>query len=202
MDLRLLEEKVVELQSVGRASDSTIGRVLKKLLKPHTKKCWVIPPEANAAFVAAMEDVLAVYKRPHDPKRPLVCLDETSKQLISETRTPIRMKPGSQARYDYEHQRNGFANLFMIFAPLEGWRHVKVTERQTAIDCACVLKDISDDYFPDADRITLLQDNLNIHAKSSLYQAFPARKPAASSSALSGCTHPSMGRGSIWRSRN
>ena len=88
-----------------------------------------------------MEDVLAVYKRPHDPKRPLVCLDETSKQLISETRTPIAMKPGSPARYDYEYQRNGVANLFMMFAPLEGWRHVKVTDRHTAIDYAYVLKE-------------------------------------------------------------
>ncbi len=121
-----------------------------------------------------MEDVLAVYKRPHDPKRPLVCLDETSKQLISETRKPIPMKPGSPARYDYEYQRNGVANLFMMFAPLEGWRHVKVTDRHTAIDYAYVLKEISDDHFPHADLITLLQDNLNIHAKASLYQAFPA----------------------------
>jgi len=84
------------------------------------------------------------------------------------------MKPGSPARHDYEYQRNGVANLFMMFAPLEGWRHVKVTERHTAIDYAYVLKEISDDYFPHADLITLLQDNLNIHAKSSLYQAFPA----------------------------
>ena len=80
-----------------------------------------------------MEDVLAVYQRPLDPKRPLVCLDETSKQLISETRKPIPMKPGSPARHDYEYQRNGVANLFMMFAPLEGWRHVKVTKRHTAI---------------------------------------------------------------------
>jgi len=84
------------------------------------------------------------------------------------------MKPGSPARYDYEYQRNGVANLFMMFVPLEGWRHVKVTDRHTAIDYAYVLKEISDDYFPHADLITLLQDNLNIHAKSSLYQAFPA----------------------------
>ena len=100
-----------------------------------------------------MEDVLAVYKRPHDPKRPLICLDETSKQLIKETRTPIPMKPGSAARYDYEYERNGVANLLMMFAPLEGWRHVKVTDRHTAIDYAYVLKEISDDYFPDADLI-------------------------------------------------
>ena len=132
----------MELEIVDRASDSTIGRVLKNVLKPHTRKCWAIPPEANAAFVAGMEEVLEVYRRPHDPKRPLVCLDETSKQLISETRAPIPMKPGSPARYDYEYERNGVANLFTMFAPLEGWRRVKVTDRHTAIEYAQVLKEI------------------------------------------------------------
>jgi hypothetical protein len=121
-----------------------------------------------------MEDVLAVYKRPHDPDHPLVCLDETSKQLIAETRTPIAMTPGNPARYDYEYERNGVANLFMMFAPLEGWRHVKVTDRHTAIDYAQVLKDLSDLHFPDAKSIILVQDNLNTHVKASLYQAFPA----------------------------
>ena len=134
----------------------------------------MIPPEANSAFVAAMEDVLAVYTRPHDPARPLVCLDETSKQLIIETRRPQPMKPGQPARVDYEYERNGTANLFMLFAPLEGWRHVKVTDRRTAVDYAQVLKDLSDIHFPAAQRIVLVQDNLNTHAKSSLYEAFPA----------------------------
>lgn len=134
----------------------------------------MIPPEANSAFVAAMEDVLAVYTRPHDPARPLVCLDETSKQLIIETRRPQPMEPGKPARVDYEYERNGTANLFMLFAPLEGWRHVKVTDRRTAIDYAQVLKDLSDVHFPGAERIVLVQDNLNTHAKSSLYEAFPA----------------------------
>src|SRR5262252_2742912 len=143
--LRLLEEKVVELNIVDKASDNTIGRVLKKnILKPHLKEQWVIPPKANSAFVAAMEDVLEVYHRPHDPDYPLVCVDESSKQLIEETRTPIPMKPGQPARYDYEYERNGTANLFMMFAPLEGWRHVKVTDRHTAVDYAHVLKEVSD----------------------------------------------------------
>ena len=83
----------------------------------------VIPLEANGAFVAAMEDVLSVYTRPHDPDRPLVCLDETTKQLTKETRAPVPMKKGQPARVDYEYERNGTANMFMIFAPLEGWRH-------------------------------------------------------------------------------
>ena len=134
----------------------------------------MIPPDASAAFVASMEDVLEVYQRPHDPQRPLVCLDETSKQLIVETRPPIPAKPGRKARHDYEYERNGVANLFMVFAPLEGWRHVKVTDRHTAIDYAHTLRDLSDVHFPDAVKIMLVQDNLNTHIKASLYEAFPA----------------------------
>ena len=95
-----------------------------------------IAPQASSAFVAAMEDVLAVYKRPRDGGCPLVCLDETSKQLLAVTRAPIPMKPGQPARHDYEYERNGTANLFMMFAPLEGWRRIKVTDRRTAIDYA------------------------------------------------------------------
>ena len=146
----------------------------KNCLKPHRRQCWVIPPKANSAFVAAMEDVLAVYTRPHNPDYPLVCLDETSKQLVAETRTPIPMKRGRTARIDYEYERNGTANLFMLFAPLEGWRHVEVTDRHTAVDYAHVLKDLADRHFPHAKTIVLVQDNLNIHSKASLYEAFPA----------------------------
>jgi hypothetical protein len=150
----------------------------------------VIPPEANAAFVAGMEDVLEVYQRPHDPEYPVVCVDETSKQLVGETRVPVAAKPGQPARYDYEHKRNGTANLFMmafrrgfsrtarnadmIFAPLEGWRHVEVTDRHTAVDYAQVLKSIADLNFPKAKKIALVQDNLNTHKPASLYEAFPA----------------------------
>ena len=134
----------------------------------------MIPPNASAAFVANMEDVLEVYQRPHDPQRPVVCLDETSKQLIIETRAPIPVKPGQPARHDYEYQRNGVANLFMMFAPLEGWRHVKVTDRHTGVDYAQVLKELSDTHFPHATKIVLVQDNLNTHKPASLYEAFPA----------------------------
>jgi hypothetical protein len=134
----------------------------------------VIAPEANAAFVAAMEDILEVYQRPHDPDKPLVCLDETSKQLIVETRKPIPAKPGRPKLEDYEYERNGVANLFMLFAPLEGWRHVKVTDRHAALDYAHALKDLSDTHFPDAAKIVLVQDNLSTHKPASLYEAFPA----------------------------
>jgi hypothetical protein len=133
----------------------------------------VIPPRGNAAFVAAMEDVLAVYQRPRDTVFPLVCLDETSKQLIRETRDPIPMNKGRAQRVDYEYERNGVANLFMMFAPLEGWRHVEVTDRHAAADYAHVLRDLSDTHFPNASRIVLVQDNLSTHKPASLYEAFP-----------------------------
>lgn len=119
-----------------------------------------------------MEDVLDVYTRPHDPARPLVCLDETSKQLVAETRKPEAMQPGQPARHDDEYKRNGVANIFMLFAPLEGWRHVEVTARRTAIDDAEILRDLADIHFPQAEKIMLAQDNLNTHSPASLYEAF------------------------------
>ena len=121
-----------------------------------------------------MEDVLEVYQRPRDPACPMVCVDETSKQLIAETRVPITAKPGRPARHDYEYERNGTANLFMMFAPLEGTRHAKVTDRHAAVDYAQVLKELSDTHFPKAEKIILVQDNLSTHKPASLYEAFPA----------------------------
>jgi len=115
---------------------------------------------------------LDVYKRPYDPKRPNVCLDETSKQLIGETRIPVPACPGQPARYDYEYKRNGVANMFMIFEPLIGKRHVKVTQRRTKIDWAYCVREMVDQIYPDAEQIVLVMDNLNTHNKSSLYEAF------------------------------
>jgi len=115
---------------------------------------------------------LDVYKRPYDPKRPNVCLDETSKQLIGETRTPVPACPGQPVRYDYEYKRNGVANLFMICEPLVGKRHVKVTQRRTKIDWAYCVREMVDQIYPDAEQIVLVMDNLNTHNKSSLYEAF------------------------------
>ena len=119
-----------------------------------------------------MEDVLDVYKRPYDPKRPNVCLDETSKQLIGETRIPVLVRPGQPARYDFEYKRNGVANLFMLSEPLAGKRHVKVTHRRTKIDWAYCVREMVDQIYPDAEQIVLVMDNLNTHNKSSLYEAF------------------------------
>jgi hypothetical protein len=149
-----------------------------------------------------MEDVLEVYQRPRDPERPVVCLDETSKQMIVETREPIPAKPGRKVRHDYEYERNGVANLFMMFAPLEGWRHVKVTDRHTAIDYAHALKDLSDTHFPDAAKIVLVQDNLNTHKPASLSKPFPLPRRAASPNGSNGISRQSTAAGSTWLSPN
>lgn len=120
-----------------------------------------------------MEDVLDVYQRRYDPKRPLVCLDETSKQLVGETRTPAPAAPGRQTRYDYEYKRNGVANLFMVFEPLAGRRHVKLTERRTKKDWAECVRELVDETYAQAEQIVLVMDNLNTHTPVSLYEAFP-----------------------------
>ena len=119
-----------------------------------------------------MEDILEVYRRPHDPNRPLVCIDEASKQQAKETREPLSTTVGKPAPYDYEYERNGVSNLFMIFAPLEGWRHVEVTDRRTRVDFAHCLKEVVDVHFPEADQIVLVSDNLNTHKPAALYEVF------------------------------
>ena len=128
-----------------------------------------------------MEDVLEVYHRPFDPKRPQVCLDEASKQLVGEVVQPIPAQPGQPERFDYEYVRNGTANLFMISEPLAGWRHVMVTERRTAKDFAEVLRWLAEDVYTEAEQIVRVMDNLNTHKLASLYEAFapePARRIA------------------------
>jgi hypothetical protein len=136
------------------------------------KEQWCIPPQADAAFVCAMEDVLEVYHRPFDEKRPLVCLDEASKQLVGEIVQPLPAEPGQPERFDYEYVRNGTANLFMLSQPLLGWRHVEVTERRTTQDFAEVLRWLVEDLHPDAEKVVLVMDNLNTHKLASLYEAF------------------------------
>ena len=125
-----------------------------------------------------MEDVLGVYKRPYDPLRPLVCLDESSKQHILEIATPIPLEPGKPERYDTEYKRNGVSNLFMMFEPLTGWRHVEVTDHRTAVDWAHQIKFLVDVRHRDAEKIILVEDNLNTHSPASLYMGlFTRRSP-------------------------
>ena len=133
----------------------------------------MIPPEQSAAFVCAMEDVLAVYQRPYDATRPVVCLDEASKQLVKETRPCRPLAPGHPRTVDYEYERNGTANLFMLFEPLAGRRHVAVTARRTAVDYAHVVQALVDVHYPTATTVVLVHDNLNTHVPASLYAAFP-----------------------------
>ena len=142
-------------------------------MKPWLRRMWCIPPHADCAFVAAMEDVLEVYKRPHDPGRPVVCLDETSKQLVGEIRTPLPVAPGRPTRYDCEYVRNGTANLFMAFEPLAGWRHVDVTETRRRGDWSWFVKRLLDGRYRDVERVVLVMDQLNTHSTASLYDTFP-----------------------------
>lgn len=141
-------------------------------MKPHLRQMWCIPPKADCEFVAAMEDVLEVYQRPYDPKRPQVCVDELSKQLIGEVRPPLSPEPGRVGRRDCEYVRNGTANLFIAFEPLAGWRHVEVTDTRTRKDFARFVKDLVDGRYKEAEKIVLVMDQLNTHGVASLYQAF------------------------------
>ena len=122
-----------------------------------------------------MEDVLSVYQREFKDSEVLVCMDETTKQHTKETRVPVGLAPGRDAIYDYEYERNGVSNLFMLSAPLEGWRHVEVTERRTKKDWAKVIRDLVDVHYP-GKRIVLVMDNLNTHSPASFYKAFPPRE--------------------------
>jgi hypothetical protein len=138
----------------------------------------VIPPQCNADFVAAMERVLDVYRRPFDPVRPVVCMDETPRQLIRELRLPLPPRPGRCARHDYEYQRCGVCNVFMASEPLAGRRITKVTERRTKVDWAHFLADIAAAY-PGAETITLVMDNLNTHRPGALYEVYPPQQAKA-----------------------
>jgi hypothetical protein len=133
---------------------------------------WCIPPTQNAAFVCAMENVLEVYRRPYDPRHPVVAMDEQPKQLIAQTRTPIPATRGRPAKVDYEYRRHGVVSVWMFSEPLAGRRKVNVTDRRTAIDWAHQMRELVDVHYPQAQKITVVLDNLNTHAPASLYRAF------------------------------
>jgi hypothetical protein len=137
------------------------------------KKQWCIPPQANGDFVWHLEDVLDVYTRPYDPRRPLVCMDEVTKQLLRDTRTPLRPAPGRPARHDFEYERGGVVNIFLFCEPLQAKRWTDVTAQRTRVDWAHQIKDLVDLRYPEAERIVLVLDNLNTHSPASLYEAFP-----------------------------
>ncbi len=143
---------------------------------------WCIPPKQSAEFVYHMEDVLEVYRRPYDPQRPVVCLDETFKQLIGESRDPLPPRPGSVERYDHVYVRNGVASLFLACEPLVGWRHIAVTAHRRRGDWARFVKALLDERYRYAERVVLVMDQLNTHSPASLYDALApqeARRLAA-----------------------
>jgi hypothetical protein len=141
-------------------------------LKPHLRACWCIPPKHSASFVAAMEDVLDVYCRPYDPARPVVCMDETCKQLVAEVQPPIPAAPGQCERYDMEYERCGVAEVFLFTEPLGGWRRTAVTEHRARVDWAWQIRQLLETDYPQAELVVLVMDNLNTHGIASLYEAF------------------------------
>ena len=170
----LLAGEMVKLTAHESLSRETVRRRLgDNDLKPWRRKMWCIP-QVDADYVARMEDVLDLYAEAPDPRRPVVCFDESPIQLIGEVRRPIRPEPGKIERYDCEYRRNGTANLFVFLDANRPWRKVKVTERRTAADFAVCMRELADLHYPKAERIRVVLDNLSTHSVGALYQTFPA----------------------------
>jgi transposase len=171
--LDLLAGELVRLTEHDSISRDTVRRRLAENdLKPWRKDMWCIP-QVNGEYVARMEDVLDLYAEECDPKRPVVCFDESPIQLIGEVRQPIPAAPGQLERYDYEYKRNGTANVFMMLDVHRPWRKAKVTERRTAEDYAHCMRELVDVHYPDAECVRVVQDNLSTHSAGALYDAFP-----------------------------
>lgn len=170
--LQLLADEMVRLTAHETVSTETIRRRLGEMaLKPWREKMWCIP-KVDGEYVARMEDVLALYEEPADKRRPVVCFDETPRQLIGEARIPIPAEPGQLARCDYEYTRNGTANIFMFVDVNEPWRHAKVTDQRTGADFADCMRELVDEHYPDADCIRVVLDNLSTHSPAMLYERF------------------------------
>jgi transposase len=170
--LELLADEMVRLTSHKTLSRDTVRRRLAEMsLKPWQEKMWCIPT-LTPEYVARMENILALYAEVPDPLRPVVCFDETPRQLIGEARVPIRAEPGKPTRADYEYVRNGTANVFMFVDVNRPWRHAKVTDHRTSMDFAECMRDLTDKHYPEARRIRVVLDNLSAHSPKALYQAF------------------------------
>lgn len=192
--LRLLARKVVELEIVESVSHETIRQALKKKgLTKRKVQYWVIPPEADAEFVANMEQVLDTYEKPYDPTHPVVCMDEQPVQLVKETRKPIPATPHHARRVDYEYERNGTASIFMFAEPLAGWRQATARERRTKLDWAQEVAVLLDGRYADCERITLVCDNLNTHTKGAFYETFEPEKARAYVRRIEFCHTPKHG---------
>jgi len=172
--LRLLANQLVELGYVETISHETVRQVLlANELKPWIKKQWCIPTQADAEFVYHMEDVLEVYTRPYDPRRPQVCMDEINTQLLADTREPLPMEPGKPKREDYEYERQGVCNVFLACEPLTGQRYTMVAVQRTRQEWAHFIRQLADERYPDTEKIVLVMDNLNTHTLAALYEVFP-----------------------------
>ena len=172
--LELLAGAMVKLTEHTDLSRETVRRRLaENHLKPWRKEMWCIP-QIDGTYVARMEDVLDLYAEPHDPKRPVVCFDESPTQLIGEARQPIPAVPGQVERYDYEYRRNGTVNLFVFLDAHRPWRKVKVTDHRTARDFAQCMRELVDIHYPQAEQIRVVLDNLSTHSAGALYETFPA----------------------------
>src|SRR6202161_4031308 len=172
--LELLADAMVQLTDHESLSGETVRRRLAENdLKPWRKDMWCIP-KVDGEYVARMEDVLDLYAEEPDPKRPVVCFDESPTQLIGEVRQPIPAAPVQLERYDCEYKRNGTANLFIFLDVHRSWRKVKVTDSRAAVDFAACMRELTDVHFPKAERIRVVLDNLSTHSAGALYQAFPA----------------------------
>lgn len=177
--LRLLADKMVAMEYIDSISHESVRQVLKKNeLKPHKRVCWVIPPEQNADFVCQMEQVLDVYKRAYDPNHPVICLDETAKQLVSEIRQPI-LTPDGVTLYDYEYKREGACDIYMVSEPLAGKRFVSVQDCHNRLVWASIVADVVENHYSHAEKITLIQDNLSAHKPYAMYELFEPEQAKA-----------------------
>ena len=196
--LELLADAMVLLTAHDGLSRETIRRRLAENdLKPWRRDMWCIP-EVDGAYVARMEDVLDLYAEGHDPKRPVVCFDESPHQLIGEARQPIPAEPGQPERYDCEYRRNGTVNLFVFLDAHRPWRRVKVTEQRTAQDFAKCMRDLVDLHYPQADVVQVVLDNLSTHSPGALYETFPAPEAHRIMRRLEFHFTPSTPVGSTW----
>lgn len=171
--LRLLSERMVQMNYIDKISHTTVGKILKEnSLKPHLVEEWCIPKEQSADFAACMEDVLEVYSRPYDERFPVVCMDEKPLQLLADARQGRRKNNGALIQ-DSEYVRNGTCSIFLFTEPLAGFRHAKALEHRTKTDWAKQMKWLADEVYPNAEKIIMVCDNLNTHDKSSFYETFP-----------------------------
>jgi transposase len=198
--IRALTTRLIELEIVEEVGRETVRTVLhKNKLKPWLQKEWCVGPVGDGDFVYHMEDVLDVHERPYDPGLPIIGIDEGSIQLVSHVKEPIEMKPGKVKKIDYEYEREGYCNIFLMIEPLTGKIVTQVTERRTKPDFAHFVKQICDEVYPEAEKLVVVMDNLNTHTPGALYQTFSKEEAKRLTKKLEIHYTPNMEVGSIWQ---